>query len=64
MAAAVLCAAAVCALARAVQAYSPLGAYAGPLAALKHLTSVEPVAKALVALPTFLPDLAANTGDH
>jgi hypothetical protein len=50
-------------LARAVQACSPLGAYAGPLASLKHLTSIEPIAKALVALPSFLPDLAANTGE-
>ncbi|WIA10509.1 hypothetical protein OEZ85_010698 [Tetradesmus obliquus] len=49
-------------LARAVQACSPLGAYAGPLSSLKHLTSIEPIAKALVALPSFLPDLAANTG--
>jgi hypothetical protein len=50
-------------LARAVQACSPLGAYAGPLSSLKHLTSIEPIAKALVALPSFLPDLAANTGE-
>jgi hypothetical protein len=49
-------------LARAVQGCSPLGAYAGPLSSLKHLTSIEPIAKALVALPSFLPDLAANTG--
>jgi hypothetical protein len=33
-----------------------------PLASLKHLTSIEPIAKALVALPSFLPDLAVNTG--
>lgn len=32
------------------------------MAALKQLVSIEGIAKVLVALPTFLPDLAASTG--
>jgi len=41
---------------------SPLGAYSAPLATIKHLVSIEPLAMALAALPSFLPDLAASTG--
>lgn len=49
-------------LATRVQAASPIGQYAAPLAAVKLLISIEPVAKALVGLPTFKPDLKAGTG--
>lgn len=49
-------------LARRVQSASPIGQYAAPLTALKLLVSIEPVAKALVALPTFCPNLATGTG--
>lgn len=49
-------------LAARVQAASPLGQYAAPLAAVRMLVSIEPVAKALVGLPTFRPDLKAGTG--
>lgn len=49
-------------LASRVQAASPIGQYAAPLAAVKLLVSIEPIAKALVGLPTFRPDLKAGTG--
>jgi hypothetical protein len=54
--------AAVRELATRVQAASPLGQYAAPLAAVKLLISIEPVARALVGLPTFKPDPKAGTG--
>lgn len=49
-------------LSKRVVACSALGDYQQPLAAIKHLVSIEPLAQALVALPTFLPDLKHNTG--
>ncbi|GBF98629.1 ubiquitin conjugation factor E4-like [Raphidocelis subcapitata] len=49
-------------LAAKVQSCSPLGDYAAPLAAVRQLVSVEPIAKALVELPSFLPDLKAYSG--
>lgn len=49
-------------LAARVQAASPIGQYAAPLAAVKLLVSIEPIAKALVGLATFKPDLKAGTG--
>jgi hypothetical protein len=49
-------------LASRVQSASPIGQYSAPLAAVKLLVSIEPIAKALVGLKTFKPDLKAGTG--
>ena len=49
-------------LARRVQGSSPLGDYQVPLLSLRQLVDQEAVAKALVGLPTFLPDLKQYTG--
>lgn len=49
-------------LATRAQSASPLGQYAAPLAAVRMLVSIEPIARALVGLPTFKPNLKAGTG--
>jgi hypothetical protein len=49
-------------LSRRVQGCSPLGDYQAPLQCLRQLVDQEAVAKALVSLPSFLPNLKQYTG--
>lgn len=49
-------------LARRVISQSPLGNYQPPMSVIRHCVSVEPLAKALCAIPAFLPDLKKYTG--
>jgi hypothetical protein len=49
-------------LGRKVRACSVLGDFAAPLAAVRFLVGVEPVARALVTAPEFLPNLKDITG--
>ena len=49
-------------VARRARATSPLGNYSAPLSIVSHLVRIEPMARVLVKLREWLPDLKDVTG--